>query len=75
MEALLQKWKYSRITYYYKGELNGEFRSFYLNGNINIKAFYTIGKLDSIFEAYYVNGNLAERGIMIYTPLFHIKTP
>ena len=40
---------------YYKGALNGVYKSYYINGNLKIKTFYTLGKVDSTFEAYYFN--------------------
>lgn len=60
--------KTQEISNYYKGELNGIYKSYYLNGNLNIKTFYVLGKIDSIFEAYYENGLLAEKGSYLINP-------
>ena len=61
------------ISNYYKGELNGPYNSYYLNGSSKINAFLYSRKVDSTFEAFYLNGNLAEKGKYAISPKIATK--
>ena len=50
---------YCRIIVKYKdGEMNGEYKEFYKNGNLYIKANYKDDKREGKYEKFYENGNL-----------------
>ena len=54
-------------------EVKWEYRSFYANGNLKIRGYFTLGFPDSTFEAYYFNGQLAEKGSYKTVPYINPK--
>lgn len=43
---------------YVNGKLNGEYKTWYSNGNLHTQAFYIHGKLDGIYKKWHENGEL-----------------
>lgn len=49
-------------TNYVEGELEGEKKEYYANGQLRFHAFYKAGLLDGIIREYYESGNLKYEG-------------
>ena len=50
-------------TNYKEGNLDGEYKQWYENGNLKIRSYYKDGKEDGVSKSYYENGNIEQERI------------
>ncbi|MCY7007145.1 toxin-antitoxin system YwqK family antitoxin [Fusobacterium simiae] len=63
-----KKWKTTNkdaiVDTFKNGEKDGEFRRYYLNGNLLMRGYCKEGRTDGIWEDYYPNGKILMSGYM-----------
>lgn len=63
-----KRWKTTNkaaiVDTFKNGEKDGEFRRYYLNGNLLMRGYCKAGKVDGIWEDYYPNGKVLMSGYM-----------
>ena len=51
---------YGNIVFYVNGNLEGEYKKFYGNGQLWLQCLYVNGKIEGEYKEFYENGQLRE---------------